>query len=184
MAFSSQSKQIDSFSVANSLLPAWMQNLAEDDVILAENDQQMNHYKTIFLSDTHLGSKGAKAEHLSHFLKYNDCEKLYLVGDIIDGWRLKKRMFWPQAHTNVIRRLLTKSKRGTDIVYVTGNHDDFLRRYSGIEFGNIDLCDQAEFISQTGQRFLVTHGDKYDSVIHTQNGWQSWVIGVMKPWLF
>ncbi len=152
----------------SSILPDWMMNLNQDELILAENNHQVNQYRTIFISDTHLGSKGAKADHLSHFLKFNDCEKLYLVGDIIDGWRLKKRMFWPQEHTNVIRRILTKSKRGTDVVYVTGNHDDFLRRYSGIEFGNIDLCDEAEFVGLKGQKLLVVHGDKYDSVIQTQ----------------
>jgi len=147
--------------------PDWMASIDQDDYILAENTHQKTHYKTIFISDTHLGSKGAKAEFLAEFLKYNQCDKLYMVGDIIDGWRLKKRMFWPQAHTNVVRRILTMSKRGTDVVYVTGNHDDFLRRYSGLEFGNIELCDQAEY-ELNGKKYLVIHGDKYDSVIQTQ----------------
>jgi UDP-2,3-diacylglucosamine pyrophosphatase LpxH len=149
-------------------IPNWMQAIAQDDVIIADNDGDIGQYRAIFLSDIHLGSRGAKADYLAHFLKHNHCEKLYLVGDIIDGWRLKKRMFWPQAHTNVIRRILTKSKRGTEVVYVTGNHDDFLRRYSGLDFGNITLCDQTTFETKDGQRLLVIHGDKYDSVIQTQ----------------
>ncbi len=147
--------------------PDWMANIDQDDFILAENRHEKQLYKTIFISDTHLGSRGAKAEFLAEFLKYNQCEKLYLVGDIIDGWRLKKRIFWPQPHTNVLRRILTLSKRGTDVIYVTGNHDDFLRRYSGLEFGNIELCDETVFESG-GKRYLVIHGDKYDSVIQTQ----------------
>lgn len=151
-----------------SIMPDWMESIATDDLIVAENQEEVSHYKSIFISDVHLGSKGAKADYLSHFLKYNQCEKLYLVGDIIDGWRLKKRIFWPQEHTNVIRRILTKSKRGTDVIYVTGNHDDFLRRYSGVDFGNIELCDEAVYETTKGQKLLVVHGDKYDGVIQTQ----------------
>jgi len=148
--------------------PDWMTDIAEDDFILAENNHEVQRYRTIFISDTHLGSKAAKAEFLAEFLKYNHCQKLYLVGDIIDGWRLKKRMYWPQSHTNVIRRILTMSKRGTDVVYVTGNHDDFLRRYSGLDFGNIKLCDETVFKAANGHKYLVVHGDKYDSVVQTQ----------------
>jgi len=149
-------------------MPDWMESIEKDDFIVAENDHEHHQYKTIFISDVHLGSKGAKADYLSHFLKYNHCEKFYLVGDIIDGWRLKKRMFWPQAHTNVIRRILTKAKRGTDVVFVTGNHDDFLRRYSGLDFGNILLTDEAVHERDNGERLLVVHGDKYDSVVQTK----------------
>jgi len=147
--------------------PDWMTSIADDDFILAENNHEKQQYRTIFISDTHLGSKGAKAEFLADFLKYNHCQQLYLVGDIIDGWRLKKRIYWPQSHTNVIRRILTMSKRDTDVIYVTGNHDDFLRRYSGIDFGNIKLCDETVFSAANGDKFLVVHGDKYDSVVQT-----------------
>lgn len=149
-------------------MPDWVASIAKDDLIVAENTHHHQHYKTIFISDVHLGSKGAKAEFLADFLKYNHCETLYLVGDIIDGWRLKKRIFWPQEHTNVIRRILTKAKRGTKVIFVTGNHDEFLRRYSGIDFGNILLTDQAEHRCVNGDRLLVVHGDKYDSVVQTR----------------
>ncbi|QBZ83632.1 UDP-2,3-diacylglucosamine hydrolase [Hydrogenovibrio crunogenus] len=151
-----------------SSMPDWMENIETDDLIVAENNHQTSHYRSIFISDVHLGSRGAKADFLSEFLKYNQCEKLYLVGDIIDGWRLKKRIYWPQEHTNVIRRILTKAKRGTEVVFVTGNHDDFLRRYSGVDFGNILLTDEAVHQTVTGDSILVIHGDKYDSVIQTQ----------------
>jgi UDP-2,3-diacylglucosamine pyrophosphatase LpxH len=122
-------------------------------------------YRAIFISDVHLGSKGCQAEALAEFLKFHHAPVLYLVGDIVDGWRLKKRHFWPQSHTDVIRRLFTKAKRGSRIVYVTGNHDEFLRRYSGIHFGNIELCDEAEHVTATGQRLWVLHGDAYDGVV-------------------
>ena len=86
--------------------------------------------RTLWISDVHLGTKDCQAEHLAQFLKRYQADKVYLVGDIIDGWRLRSGIFWPQAHTNVIRRLLTMSKRGTEVVYVTGNHEEFLRGYS------------------------------------------------------
>ena len=95
-------------------------------------DPPKTHYRTIFLSDIHLGTKGCQANRLIHFLKHHDCETLYLVGDIVDGWRLRSNFYWPQAHNNVLRRLLTLMKRGTRIVFVTGNHDEFLRKWRPI----------------------------------------------------
>ena len=122
--------------------------------------------RTIWVSDTHLGSKGCQAELLLDFLKCHRCEKLYLVGDIIDGWRMQKSIFWPQAHTNVIRHVLSKSKRKkTEVIYVTGNHDEFLRKYSNTDFGNILLVDEATHETIDGKKLLVTHGDKYDVVV-------------------
>lgn len=123
------------------------------------------YYRALFISDVHLGSKGCQAEALAEFLKFHHAPVIYLVGDIIDGWRLKKRHFWPQSHTDVIRRLFTKAKRGSRIVYVTGNHDDFLRRYSGIHFGNIELCDEVVHETFSGKRLWVLHGDAYDGVV-------------------
>lgn len=134
----------------------------------ASPTREHRQYRAIFISDVHLGSHGAKAEFLCDFLKYNHCEILYLVGDIIDGWRLKKRIYWPQTHTDVIRRVLTKARRGTRVVFVTGNHDEFLRRYSGITLGNIELVDEAAHETLGGERLLVVHGDRYDSVIQTR----------------
>ncbi len=121
--------------------------------------------RTIWLSDTHLGSKGCKAEFLIDFLKAHKPETLYLVGDIIDGWRMKKSIYWPQSHSNVIRRILTLAKRDTEVIYVTGNHDEFLRKYSNNQFGNINLVDKAVHTTKNGKKFLVTHGDQYDVIV-------------------
>jgi len=122
------------------------------------------HYRTIFLSDIHLGTRGCRAELLLEFLKQHTCDQLYLVGDIIDGWRFKKGFYWPQTHTNVMRRFLTLSKRGTQVTYVTGNHDEFLRKYSDTEIGNIRIVDEAVHRTSDGRRYLVVHGDAYDVV--------------------
>jgi UDP-2,3-diacylglucosamine pyrophosphatase LpxH len=121
--------------------------------------------RSIWISDTHLGTRGCKADYLLAFLKAHQCENLYLVGDIIDGWHMKKNAYWPQAHSNVIRRILTLAKRGTRVVYVTGNHDEFLRKYSDSEFGNISLVNRAEHKTRNGKRLLVLHGDEYDVVV-------------------
>ncbi|WP_147469739.1 UDP-2,3-diacylglucosamine diphosphatase, partial [Pseudomonas savastanoi] len=119
---------------------------------------------TLWISDVHLGTRDCQAEHLSAFLKRYQADKVYLVGDIIDGWKLRGGMYWPQAHTNVIRRLLTMSKRGTEVIYVTGNHDEFLRRYSKLVLGNIQLVDEAEHVTADGRRLLVIHGDQFDVI--------------------
>jgi len=148
--------------------PDWMNQMEEEDLIVSVSNEEHHRYRTLFISDVHLGSKGCNADFLADFLKYNHCDKLYMVGDIIDGWSLKKKNYWPQAHTNVIRRVLTKAKRGTDVVFVTGNHDEFLRRYSGLTFGNIQLLDEALHTTANGEQLLVIHGDKFDAVIQHQ----------------
>lgn len=129
------------------------------------DESNRHHYRTIWISDLHLGTRGCQAEALIRFLKVHSCDQLYLVGDIIDGWRMKKNVYWPQAHVNVIRRILTLSKRGTEVIYITGNHDEFLRKYGEAAYGNIHLVDEVEHVTATGQRYLVMHGDKYDTVV-------------------
>ena len=121
-------------------------------------------YRTIFLSDIHLGTKGCQADRLIAFLKAHDCETLFLVGDIIDGWRLKSTFYWPQAHNNVLRRVFTLMKRGTRVVFVTGNHDEFLRKYSDMEVGHLSLVDQATHETADGKKLLVVHGDQFDVI--------------------
>lgn len=122
-------------------------------------------YKTIWVSDVHLGSKASRAEYLIDFLKSTECEKLYLVGDIIDFWSMQKTMFWPQSHNNVIRSILNKAKHGTEVIYIPGNHDMLMRDHAGLRFGNlvIKLHDVHETV--TGQRLLVTHGDEFDQIV-------------------
>lgn len=126
-----------------------------------------NHYRTIWISDVHLGSPSCKAEFLVDFLKYNHCEKLYLVGDIIDGWKLQSRFFLPQSHLNVVRRVLTKAKRGVEIIYVTGNHDEFLRKFTEYELtmGNIRIVEEDIHETADKKKFLVIHGDGFDVVV-------------------
>jgi UDP-2,3-diacylglucosamine pyrophosphatase LpxH len=122
------------------------------------------HYRTIFLSDIHLGTKGCQSEVLLHFLKHHTCDRLYLVGDIVDGWRMKSSIYWPQAHSDVLRRFLTLCKRGTRLIYVTGNHDEFLRKYSDLVIGNLEVVDEAVHITADDRRLLVVHGDEFDVV--------------------
>lgn len=127
----------------------------------------MKKYKTIFISDLHLGSKGAQADLLSNFLKHHECDELFLIGDIIDGWKIQQnRWRWKQSHTNVIRRILGYSKRGTKITYITGNHDEFIRPFvHAFDFGNnIKLCNQADYIDSKEKKYLVTHGDMFDGI--------------------
>jgi UDP-2,3-diacylglucosamine pyrophosphatase LpxH len=123
-------------------------------------------YRTIWISDVHLGTPGCKAAFLADFLKQHDCGKLYLVGDIIDGWSLKSEFHWPQEHSNVVRRILTKAKRGTQVIYVTGNHDEFLRRFVDIQLwlGNIQIVNEAVHETADGRKLLVTHGDAFDVI--------------------
>ena len=127
------------------------------------------HVRTLWISDVHLGTRDCQAERLAAFLKRYQADRVYLVGDIIDGWKLRGGIYWPQAHTNVIRRLLTMSKRGTEVIYVTGNHDEFLRRYSTLILGNIQLVDEAVHTTADGRRLLVVHGDDYDATTHFGN---------------
>lgn len=123
-------------------------------------------YRTLWVSDVHLGTAGCQAAALVDFLKYTDCETLYLVGDIVDGWQLKSEFYWPQEHTNVVRRVLTKAKRGTRVLYVTGNHDEFLRKFTSyrLQMGNISVVNEAVHETADGRRLLVIHGDQFDVI--------------------
>lgn len=122
------------------------------------------HLRTIFLSDIHLGTRGCQAELLTRFLKMHSADRVYLVGDIIDGWRLKKSLYWPQAHNDVLRRLFTLMKRGTEVIFITGNHDEFLRKYDDMVLGNLTLVDRAEHRTADGKNLLVLHGDQFDVI--------------------
>ena len=125
----------------------------------------VKNYKTIFISDIHLGSKACQAELLLDFLKHNDSEKLYLVGDIVDGWRLKRKWYWPQSHNDVVQKILRKARKGTEIIYVPGNHDEGLRRYIGTHFGGIEVRPTDIYEAINGDKYLVLHGDSFDNVM-------------------
>lgn len=122
-------------------------------------------YRALFISDVHLGTKGAQAEMLLDFLKGHDADVIYLVGDIIDGWRLKQVWYWPQAHNDVVQKILRKGRKGSRIVYLPGNHDEFLRGYYGIHFGGIEVVETAIHEALDGRRFLIIHGDFFDLVV-------------------
>ncbi len=133
----------------------------------------MPHYRTLFISDLHLGSKGCQADAICAFLKTHTSDELFLVGDIIDGWRLRKKWHWPQSHTNVIRRILTAAKRGTDVTYIIGNHDEFLRGFLKfrLAFGDIKIRNRATHQGADGKRYLVVHGDMFDGLMRADRKW-------------
>ena len=140
------------------------------------------HYKTIFLSDIHLGTKGCSAEELLDFLKNNEAEKIYLIGDIIDCWGLVRKLYWPQTHNDVVQKLLRKSRKGTNIKYIIGNHDDFLRPFVGNSMGNIDFLEEDIHITADGKKILVLHGDKFDGVAKYQM-WLAKLGSAIYDWL-
>lgn len=124
-------------------------------------------YKTICISDLHLGTKDSKADLLNNFLKHNTAENLFLIGDIIDGWKIQQNKWrWNQSHSNVIRRILGMGKHGVNVTYVTGNHDEFLRPFvqETFKMGNIHIVNHAEYRSIDGLLFLITHGDMFDGI--------------------
>ena len=124
-------------------------------------------YRSIFVSDVHLGTTDCKAGQLNNFLKHNSCDTLYLVGDIIDAWKIQQNKWrWKQSHTNVVRRVLGHAKRGTRVVFIAGNHDEFLRPMIpyGFSFGLIEIHNQIEHIGADGKHYLVTHGDLFDGI--------------------
>lgn len=129
--------------------------------------KQHEMFRTIAVSDVHLGSKESKAEHLDNFLKHNTCTNLYLIGDIVDGWKIQRNKWrWEQSHTNVVRRILGHAKRGTKVVWIAGNHDEFLRPLLSydVDFGMIEICNQYNHTGIDGKKYLVIHGDLFDGI--------------------
>ncbi len=121
--------------------------------------------RTIWISDVHLGFPGCSAEYLLEFIRDMRCETLYLVGDIIDFWSLKKKRYWPQAHNNVVRSILGKAKHDTRVIYVPGNHDEVMREYDGLTLGNVEIRNSVIHETVDGRRLLVMHGDQFDSAV-------------------
>ena len=125
------------------------------------------NYRSIFISDIHLGSKGCKADLLINFLKLNSADKLYLIGDIVDGWKIQEnKWYWKQSHSNVVRRILGFAKQGSEVIYIAGNHDEFLRPMIpyGITFGRIQIANQFTHEGLDGKKYLVVHGDLFDGI--------------------
>ncbi|MQA67090.1 MAG: UDP-2,3-diacylglucosamine diphosphatase [Alphaproteobacteria bacterium] len=123
------------------------------------------HYRTIFLSDIHLGTKGCKAELLLEFLDRHQCDQLFLVGDIVDGWRLTRNWYWPGTHNQVLQKFLAMARDGTRVVYIPGNHDEIARDYHRLTIGEVVILRDAVFECADGRKFLVIHGDEFDGVV-------------------
>lgn len=122
-------------------------------------------YRALFISDVHLGTRSSQAPMLLDFLKYHDADTIYLVGDIVDFWRVKRGPVWPQSHNDVLQKILRKARKGTRVVFIPGNHDEGLRDYCGMQFGGIEIERQIEHITADGKRYVVMHGDEYDVVV-------------------
>jgi UDP-2,3-diacylglucosamine pyrophosphatase LpxH len=121
--------------------------------------------RAVFISDLHLGTAGCQAVALLDFLKAYPSQSLYLVGDIIDGWQLRRRWYWPQSHNDVVQKLLRRARKGCRVVFVPGNHDEFARAFLGHQFGGIEVLNEAVHTTVSGQKLWVTHGDYFDGVI-------------------
>jgi UDP-2,3-diacylglucosamine pyrophosphatase LpxH len=121
--------------------------------------------RTLWISDVHLGTKDCKAHELLTLLKHVEAETIYLVGDIIDGWQLKKRWHWPQAHNDVVQKLLRKARKGAHVVFIAGNHDEFAKQFIGLDFGGIEVATEKFHNTLDGRKLWVVHGDHLDGVI-------------------
>lgn len=122
-------------------------------------------YRAIWISDIHLGTRGCNHRLLLDFLDHVDSDTLYLVGDIFDGWRMKKKFYWPEEHNAVVRRILKRAKRGTEVIYIPGNHDEMFRQFSGLNFGGVQIRRKAIHVAADGRRLLVLHGDEFDAIV-------------------
>ena len=122
-------------------------------------------FRTLFISDVHLGARGSQADRLLDFLRTHDADTIYLVGDIVDGWALKSNWYWPQSHNDFVQKMLRKARKGAKVIYVPGNHDEFLRNYYGTHFGGIEVVENIIHAGVDGKRYLVIHGDIFDLVV-------------------
>lgn len=132
---------------------------------MGEEPETSIRVRALFLSDTHLGTRGCQAALLLDFLRDVDADVIYLVGDIVDGWQLRSGWYWPQSHNDVVQKLLRKVRKGAQVVYVPGNHDEFLRDYVGTHFGGIEIAESRVHEAADGKRYLVIHGDQFDMVV-------------------
>jgi UDP-2,3-diacylglucosamine pyrophosphatase LpxH len=132
---------------------------------LTPDDDDTPRFRSVFISDLHLGTAGCQAEALLDFLKHHPSEFLYLVGDIVDGWQLRKRWYWPQAHNDVVQKLLRRARKGSKVIFVPGNHDEFAREFCNHHVGGIEVMHDAVHTTADGRRMWITHGDYFDGVI-------------------
>ncbi len=126
---------------------------------------QNRRYRAVFISDVHLGTRGCQSALLLDFLREVESDTIYLVGDIVDAWRLKQSWFWPQEHNDVVQKLLRKVRKHVRLIYIPGNHDEFLKDYLGTHFGGVEVVSRAIHVAADGRRYLVVHGDDFDVVV-------------------
>ena len=149
----------------NAPLRAWRDQTAKPHDFPEEEIQPLQQYRTLWISDLHLGTPGCQADALLDFLKHTECETLYLVGDIVDGWQLRRQWYWPQTHNDVVQKLLRKARKGTRVIFIPGNHDEFARKYLHNTFGGIEVVDEWIHHTADGRKLWITHGDLFDGVV-------------------
>ncbi len=142
-----------------------MLTTADENREMTRAGKTARRFRTLFISDVHLGMRGCQADRLLDFMRHFDADTIYLVGDIVDGWSLRSSWYWPQAHNNVVQKFLRKARKGARIIYIPGNHDEFLRDYYGTHFGGVEVVEDAIHEAADGRRYLVAHGDLFDIVI-------------------
>jgi UDP-2,3-diacylglucosamine pyrophosphatase LpxH len=140
-------------------------SLSKIDKDIGPSGARRRRYRAIWISDIHLGTRGCNDRLLIDFLDHVDSNTLYLVGDIIDGWRMQKRYYWPERHNAIVRRIMKRAKRGTEVVYIPGNHDEMFRQFAGMSFGGVEIRNRAIHTTADGRRLLVLHGDEFDAVV-------------------
>ena len=144
---------------------AWIQHLWVDQTKHLEEGHESSKYRAIFISDLHLGTPGCQAKAMLSFLKAHPSDYVYLVGDIIDGWQLRRKWYWPQAHNDVVQKLLRCARKGIRVIFVPDNHDEFARGFIGHQFGGIEVVEDAVHRLANGTSLWVIHGDYFDGVI-------------------
>jgi UDP-2,3-diacylglucosamine pyrophosphatase LpxH len=136
--------------------------MRDDDM---DHDAAARRYRALFISDIHLGTKACQAEAFLDFLRHHDAPRIFLIGDIVDFWRIRRGVYWPQSHNDVLQKLLRKARKGTELVFIPGNHDEVLRDYCGVQFGGIAIARNIVHTGADGRRYLVIHGDEFDVVV-------------------
>ena len=132
---------------------------------MQEHDAATRRYRALFISDLHFGTKACQAQAFLDFLRFHDADRIFLIGDIVDFWRIGRGVYWPQAHNDVLQKLLRKARKGTDLVFIPGNHDEVMREYCGVRFGGIAIERNIVHTGADGRRYLVIHGDEFDVVV-------------------
>src|SRR5258705_3555714 len=132
---------------------------------MATPGETTRRFRGLFISDVHLGTRGCQADQLLDFLRHHDADTIYLVGDVVDGWQLRSSWYWPTSHNDVVQKLLRKARKGARLIYIPGNHDEFLRDFYGTHFGGVEVVENALHLAADGRRYHVTHGDNFDLVV-------------------